>query len=34
MIQHILAMCGGGCALTTMAFLVMCWRADEAPYND
>jgi hypothetical protein len=34
MIEHILAVCGMGCALTTMAFLVMCWRAVEAPYND
>jgi len=34
MIEHILAVYGTGCALTTMAFLVMCWRAAEAPYND
>jgi hypothetical protein len=34
MIQHILAMFGTGCAVTTAAFLVLCWRAAEAPYND
>jgi hypothetical protein len=34
MIQHILAVCGSGCAMTTIAFLVLCGRAAEAPYND
>jgi hypothetical protein len=34
MIQHFLAMFGTGCAVTTVAFLVICWRAVEAPYND
>jgi hypothetical protein len=34
MIQHILAMYGTGCAMTTVAFLIFCWRAAEAPYND
>jgi hypothetical protein len=34
MIQHILAMYGAGTAITTIAFLALCWRAVEAPYND
>jgi hypothetical protein len=34
MIQHILAMYGAGSVITTATFLVFCWRAVEAPYND
>jgi hypothetical protein len=34
MIQHILAIYGAGSAITTLTFLVFCWRAAEAPYND
>jgi len=30
----ILAVYGAGSALTTIAFLVFCFRAVEAPYND
>jgi hypothetical protein len=30
----ILAVYGAGSALTTLAFLVFCFRAGEAPYND
>jgi hypothetical protein len=30
----ILAVYGAGSALTTIAFLVFCFRAGEAPYND
>jgi hypothetical protein len=29
-----LAVYGAGSALTTIAFLVFCFRAVEAPYND
>lgn len=34
MIQHILAVYGAGSAITTLTFLVFCWHAAEAPYND
>jgi hypothetical protein len=30
----ILAVYGAASAITTIAFLVFCWRAAEAPYND
>ena len=30
----ILAVYGAGSAITTIAFLVFCFRAGEAPYND
>jgi hypothetical protein len=30
----ILAVYGAGSALSTIAFLVFCFRAGEAPYND
>ena len=30
----ILAVYGAGSAITTIAFLVFCFRAVEAPYND
>ena len=32
--MEILAVYGVGSALTTLAFLVFCFRAGEAPYND
>jgi hypothetical protein len=34
MIEHIFAILGAGSAMTTVAFLVLCWRAAEAPSND
>jgi hypothetical protein len=34
MIEHIFAIYGAGCAMATVAFLVLCWRAAEAPSSD
>jgi hypothetical protein len=34
MIEHIFAMYGAASAMATIAFLVFCWRAAEAPSND
>ena len=34
MIEHIFAILGAGSAMTTVAFLVLYWRAVEAPSND
>jgi hypothetical protein len=33
-IEHVFAMYGAGCAIATIAFFVICWRATEAPSND
>ncbi len=34
MIEQIFAMYGAASAMTTVVFLVFCWRAAEAPSND
>jgi hypothetical protein len=33
-IEHVFAMYGAGCAIATIAFFVLSWRATEAPSND
>jgi hypothetical protein len=34
MIEHVIAMYGVGCAITTITYLTFCVRAAEVPYND